>query len=61
MIGCMVKARLPLLSTALSGVIDHIDLDSHYNLAPDPAEGLRMEDGITMPSDAIGHGAALKN
>ena len=62
MIGCMSESSVAIAaSAALSGVIDHIDLDSHYNLAPDPAEGLRMEDGITMPSDAIGHGAALKN
>ncbi len=62
MIGCMSESSVAIAaSAALSGVIDHIDLDSHYNLAPDPAEGLHMEDGITMPSDAIGHGAVLKN
>ena len=28
---------------ALSGVLDHIDLDSHYNLSPDPSSGAPME------------------
>jgi L-alanine-DL-glutamate epimerase-like enolase superfamily enzyme len=47
-------------AAALTGGIDHIDLDSHYNLLPDPAEGAPMIDGVTLPSDIPGHGASLK-
>jgi len=47
-------------AAALSGVLDHVDLDSHYNLAPDPAEGAPLINGITLPTDNIGHGASLK-
>jgi L-alanine-DL-glutamate epimerase-like enolase superfamily enzyme len=44
---------------SLTGLIDHVDLDSHYNLDPDPATGAPMVNGITMPTDAPGHGATL--
>jgi muconate cycloisomerase len=27
---------------SISGIIDYIDLDSHYNLDPDPSEGTSM-------------------
>jgi len=46
---------------SISGQIDHIDLDSHYNLDPDPASGATMINGVTMPRIAHGHGAFLKN
>ena len=39
----------------------HIGSDSHYNLAPDPAQGAPLVSGITMPTDRPGHGALLKN
>ena len=45
---------------ALTGGIYHVDLDSHYNLNPDPSTGAPMVDGITMPTDNPGHGAELK-
>lgn len=61
MIGCMSESSISIAAGAsLSGVLDHIDLDSHYNLSPDPAEGLSMINGITMPLDNFGHGAILK-
>ncbi|MGC6422267.1 MAG: dipeptide epimerase [Flavobacteriaceae bacterium] len=60
MVGCMSESSLSIAAAAaLSGILDHIDLDSHYNLAPDPAEGAPLIDGITMPTDKIGHGAKL--
>ncbi len=60
MIGCMSESSLAIAaSAALSGVLDHIDLDSHYNLNPDPATGAPMVDGITMPTDRPGHGGEL--
>lgn len=63
MIGCMSESSIAIAAgAALSGVLDHIDLDSHYNLAPDPSTGISLESGITMPNPtAIGHGAQLNS
>ena len=41
-------------------IIDYVDLDSHYNLDPDPSEGATMIDGITMNDNKPGHGSKLK-
>lgn len=61
MVGCMSESSISIAAAAaLSGVLDYIDLDSHYNLAPDPAEGAPLINGITLPSDRAGHGAKLK-
>ena len=61
MVGCMSESSIAIAAAAaLSGVLDHIDLDSHYNLAPDPAEGAPLINGITLPSNRAGHGAKLK-
>ena len=61
MIGCMSESSVSIAAAAaLSGSIDHIDLDSHYNLAPDPAAGARLEDGVTLPDFVPGHGGILK-
>jgi L-alanine-DL-glutamate epimerase-like enolase superfamily enzyme len=62
MIGCMSESSISISAGAsISGQIDHIDLDSHYNLDPDPASGATMINGVTMPRIAHGHGAFLKN
>ena len=62
MIGCMSESSISISAAAsISGQIDHIDLDSHYNLNPDPSWGASMIKGITMPSNNFGHGAYLKN
>ena len=61
MIGCMSESSVSIAAAAsLTGIIDHVDLDSHYNLAPDVAVGAPLVDGITMPTDEFGHGARLK-
>jgi len=61
MIGCMSESSVAIAAAAsISGVINHIDLDSHYNLNPDPSEGVEMIDGITTPKYIPGHGAILK-
>ena len=40
MIGCMSESSISISAAAsISGQIDHIDLDSHYNLNPDPSWG----------------------
>tara|TARA_Y100000385_G_scaffold290913_1_gene366053 strand:+ start:632 stop:1666 length:1035 start_codon:yes stop_codon:yes gene_type:complete len=61
MIGCMGESSVSISAAAqISGVIQHIDLDSHLNLSPDPATGAELIDGILMPNDLPGHGAKLK-
>jgi len=61
MIGCMGESSVSIsAAAALTGAIDHIDLDSHLNLAPDPATGAVLEKGIMMPNQLSGHGGALK-
>ena len=61
MIGCMSESSVSIAAAAsLTGEIDHIDLDSHYNLEPDPSSGAPMVDGITLPANIPGHGAELK-
>ena len=61
MIGCMSESSISISAGAsISGIIDYVDLDSHYNLDPDPSEGARMIDGITMNDNKPGHGSKLK-
>ncbi len=61
MIGCMGESSVAISAGAAIGALfDHIDLDSHLNLMPDPAIGAEFFDGIVQPSDSPGHGARLK-
>jgi len=61
MIGCMGESSVSISAgAALSGCIDHIDLDSHLNLDPDPFTGAQMIDGVITPNEKPGHGAILK-
>ncbi|MGB2252198.1 MAG: enolase C-terminal domain-like protein [Flavobacteriaceae bacterium] len=61
MIGCMSESSVSIAAaSALSGGIDHIDLDSQYNLAPDPATGTQLFNGLTLPDFVPGHGGTLK-
>ncbi len=60
MIGCMSESSMSISAgAAISGLLDHIDLDSHLNLAPDPCAGATWIDGMVMPNDRPGHGAAI--
>lgn len=62
MIGCMSESSISIAAgAALSGALNHIDLDSHLNLKPDPCTGAPLINGITMPTDNIGHGASIKS
>lgn len=61
MIGCMGESSVSIsAAVALTGAINHIDLDSHLNLAPDPCTGAKLQDDIMMPNDLLGHGACIK-
>ncbi|RYG22951.1 dipeptide epimerase [bacterium] len=60
MIGCMSESSIAIAAGASMGALfDHIDLDSQLNLAPDPADGAPIVDGIVLPTDRPGHGGRL--
>lgn len=60
MIGCMGESSISISAGAAIGALfDHIDLDSHLNLLPDPALGAIMTDGVVRPTDQPGHGGQL--
>lgn len=62
MIGCMGESSVAIAAGAsLGALFDHIDLDSHLNLDPDPATGAPFENGVTLPADRPGHGGALSD
>ena len=62
MIGCMGESSISIAAgAAVSGMLDHVDLDSHLNLNPDPCEGAPLINEITMPLDVPGHGGQFKN
>lgn len=62
MIGCMSESSIAIAAGAAIGALfDYIDLDSHLNLNPDPAQGLSVIDGVVMPPETPGHGATLKD
>lgn len=57
MMGCMSESSLAIAaSVALSPYADHLDLDSHLNLLPDPFTGLSWTGGRVLPSDTPGLG-----
>ena len=61
MIGCMGESSISISAgAAISGLLNHIDLDSHLNLAPDPCEGAQFTNGVIVPTDNPGHGAFIK-
>ena len=61
MIGCMGESSISISAGAsITGLLDHVDLDSHLNLFPDPASGAQLIDGIITPTEDAGHGASLK-
>jgi muconate cycloisomerase len=60
MIGCMSESSIAVAGgAAMSALFDYIDLDSHTNLKPDPANGAELVDGIVLPNDKPGHGASM--
>ena len=62
MIGCMGESSISIAAGAsLGALFDYIDLDSHLNLDPDPADGAPFVNGVTLPTDRPGHGGQFKN
>lgn len=62
MIGCMSESSVAIAAGAAMGALfDHIDLDSHLNLNPDPASGAPIIDGVIVPLEVPGHGASLND
>jgi muconate cycloisomerase len=60
MIGCMSETSVAIAAgAAIGSLFDHIDLDSHLNLNPDPTDGAPIVDGVIVPTDRPGHGALL--
>lgn len=60
MIGCMSETSIAIAAGASIGALfDHIDLDSHLNLNPDPASGAPIRDGVIEVLDRPGHGGEL--
>lgn len=60
MIGCMSESSIAIAGgVAIGALFDHIDLDSHLNLAPDPAGGLSMQEGVVTTREVPGHGGYL--
>jgi L-Ala-D/L-Glu epimerase len=61
MIGCMGETSIGIAAAASIGALfDHLDLDSHLNLNPDPAVGLGWQDGHVVLPETPGHGAVLR-
>ncbi len=62
MIGCMSESSVAIAAGAsLGALFDHLDLDSHLNLAPDPADGAPIVEGVVAPLERPGHGGALRD
>ncbi|TKD65993.1 dipeptide epimerase [Flavobacterium sp. ASW18X] len=62
MIGCMGESSVSIAAgAAVSGMLDHIDLDSHLNLNPDPCSGAPLVNQIIMPLSLPGHGGQFKS
>jgi L-alanine-DL-glutamate epimerase-like enolase superfamily enzyme len=59
MLGCMVESGLGIAAGAqVASLFDHVDLDGNLLLAHDPWPGLKLVDGVQLPSDQPGLGVA---
>lgn len=60
MVGCMSDTSIGIAAAAsLGALFDFADLDSHLNLAEDPADGAPIQAGIVLPAERPGHGGRL--
>jgi L-alanine-DL-glutamate epimerase-like enolase superfamily enzyme len=59
MLGCMVESGLGIAAgAAVASLFDHVDLDGNLLLRHDPCPGVRFADGVQLPAEAPGLGAA---
>jgi L-alanine-DL-glutamate epimerase-like enolase superfamily enzyme len=59
MLGCMVESGLGIAAGAqVASLFDHVDLDGNLLLGHDPWPGVRLVDGVQLPSDQPGLGVA---
>ena len=57
MLGCMVESGLGIAAGAsIASLCDHVDLDGNILIAEDPWPGVRLVDGVQLPSEAPGLG-----
>jgi L-Ala-D/L-Glu epimerase len=57
MLGCMVESGLGIAAACqLASLCDHVDLDGNLLLAHDPWPGVRLLDGVQLPSTSPGLG-----
>jgi L-alanine-DL-glutamate epimerase-like enolase superfamily enzyme len=57
MVGCMVESGLGIAAgAAVASLCDHIDLDGNLLIADDPWPGVRLVDGVQLPSASPGLG-----
>ena len=62
MIGCMGESSVSISAgCSIGALFDYIDLDSHFNLDPDPTSGTTFVNGIVTPNSRPGHGAFFTN
>ena len=62
MIGCMGESSVSISAgCSIGALFDYIDLDSHFNLDPDPTSGATYINGIVTPVNKPGHGAYFNN
>jgi len=60
MMGCMSESSLAIAASVhMSAFADHLDLDSHLNLNPDPFHGLTIENGRVLPGSLPGLGISI--
>jgi L-alanine-DL-glutamate epimerase-like enolase superfamily enzyme len=61
MLGCMVESGLGIAAgTQVASLCDHVDLDGNLLLADDPFPIVELRDGVQLPSDQPGLGAARR-
>jgi L-alanine-DL-glutamate epimerase-like enolase superfamily enzyme len=59
MLGCMVESGLGIAAGAqIASLFDHVDLDGNLLLVNDPFPGVQFADGVQLPGEAPGLGAA---
>jgi L-alanine-DL-glutamate epimerase-like enolase superfamily enzyme len=57
MVGCMVESGLGIAAGAsIASLCDHVDLDGNILIAEDPWPGVKLVDGVQLPSAAPGLG-----